>query len=271
MPDIHPTAIVGERVKLGHGVNVGPHAIIENDVTIGDRTSVGPSALIGRHTEIGADNEIGFMAHLGGEPQIVGWERADSRLVIGSHNIIREFVTVHRAKEAGDATVIGDHCYLMVTAHVAHDCRIGNHVTICNGSLVAGHVEVGDHAFISGNCVIHQFVRLGRLTMLRGLTAVGKDVLPFTMIDQTNLVRGLNTVGLRRSEITAPARREIKSAFKAIFRTTRPVTESVEQIESQPMCDEVREMIEFIRASERGICVAHTTARRGFETGGSED
>lgn len=272
MASIHPTALLGERVRLGEGVSIGPGAIVEDDVTVGDRTVIGPRAFIGRLTEMGPDNQIGFSAVVGGDPQILGWKPVDSRTVIGARNVIREFATIHRAKSAGDATVIGDDCFLMAVSHVAHDCRIGNRVVICNGSLVAGHVEVGDFAFISGNCPIHQFVRIGRLAMIRGLTAVGKDVVPFTLIDQTNTVRALNLVGLRRSAIPPASRGSIKQAYREIFRTTRPVSESLAVLESSPVCPEVREMIDFIRTSKRGICLARSSALRGVGMGeDSED
>jgi UDP-N-acetylglucosamine acyltransferase len=262
MATIHPTAIVGERVTLGSDVRVGPFAIIEDDVVIGDRCVIGARAQIGSLTEIGPDNQIGVGAVIGGDPQILGWEPVDSRTVIGSGNVIREYATVHRAKHAGDATVIGDDNFIMAVSHIAHDCQIGNRVVICNGALVAGHVTVGDRAFISGNCPIHQFVRIGRFAMIRGLTAVGKDVVPFTLIDQTNTVRSLNLVGLRRSGLPADNQRGIREAYRVIFRTTRPVSESLKTLEASPQCDEVREIIDFIRTSERGICLAHSRSKR---------
>lgn len=270
IPQIHPTAIVGQRVVLGDQVTVGPYAIIEDDVKVGDRTTIGPHAFIGRLTQIGTDNEIGLGAQVGGAPQIVGWQEVDSRVIVGNHNVIREYATIHRAKFDGVATEIGNHCYLMSTAHVAHDCKIGDHVVICNGSLVAGHVTVGDHAFISGNCPIHQFCRIGRYAMIRGLTAVGKDVVPFTLIDQTNTMRGLNTVGLRRSDISADSRKAIKAAYRAIFKSSKLMTEALAEMKGQPMCDEVREMVEFIRTSERGVCLTRSTALRGSQSESDE-
>jgi UDP-N-acetylglucosamine acyltransferase len=271
MADIHPTAILGDRVELGEGVVIGPHAIIESEVAIGPRTSVGPRAFIGRLVEIGPDCEVGLGAQIGGDPQILGWERADSQVVIGSHSVIREYVTIHRAKFAGDATVIGNHCFLMGLSHVAHDCCIGDHVVICNGTLLGGHVEVGDQAFISGNCAIHQHCRIGRLAMIQGITAASKDVAPFTTVDQLNIARGLNSVGLRRAGISTAARRELKIAFREIFRTTRPVSHSLEMIESRPMCDEVREMVEFMRATKRGVSLAARSADGGGEAEGGEE
>jgi UDP-N-acetylglucosamine acyltransferase len=260
MPDIHPTAIIGERVRLGEGVTVAAGAIIEDDVTVGDHTRIGPRSFVGRWTEVGQKNDIGFSVQLGGDPQVVGWQPVESRVVVGDGNTIREFATIHRAMEAGNETRIGNNCFLMGTAHVAHDCRVADQVVVCNGALLAGHVDVGEKAFISGNCPIHQFVRIGRMAMIRGLTAVGKDVVPFTLIDQTNTVRGLNMIGLRRSDLPADSVKQIKDAYKHIFRSGDTMAESLAALEETAPCPEVMEMIEFIRASKRGICLTHSTA-----------
>ena len=262
MADIHPTAVIGERVTLGAGVRVKAGVIIEDDVMIGERTEVGPHSFVGRLTRIGSDNRIGMCAHIGGEPQIIGWTPVDSRVVIGAGNVIREYVSIHRAKDDGGETIIGDGCYLMGSSHVGHDCRVGAEVVLANGALLAGHVEVGDNAFISGNCAIHQFVRIGRRAMIRGLTAVGKDVVPFVVVDQTNAVRSLNKIGLRRGGFAPEVVRELHQAFRTLFRSDRPLFACVEELENRPMCAEVREMIAFIHASKRGICVSHSTAVR---------
>jgi UDP-N-acetylglucosamine acyltransferase len=256
MTSIHATAIVGERVRFGDGVRIGPGVLVEDDVVIGDRTRVDARAFVGRWTEIGPDVHVGLGAQVGGDPQIVGWQPVASRLVVGAGTIIREYATLHRAKDDGAATVVGERCFLMGGAHIAHDCRLGDRVIVCNGTLIAGHVEIGDDAFVSGNCAIHQFVRLGRRTMIRGLTAVSKDVVPFTLIDQTNTVRGLNIVGLRRSGLSLTVLAAIKRAYREIFRSPRPLTETLDLLEGGAPCDEVGEMVAFIRSSRRGICSA---------------
>lgn len=256
MIDIHPTAMIGERVTLGSGVHVGPGVVIEDDVAVGDRTEFGLHSFVGRLTVIGPDNRVGMCAQLGGEPQILGWTPVDSRVVIGAGNVIREYASIHRGKERGGETIIGDGCFLMGSSHVGHDCRLGAEVVLANGALLAGHVEVGDHAFISGNCAIHQFVRIGRRVMVRGLTAVGKDVIPFAVVDQTNTLRGLNKIGLRRGGFAPEVIRELQQAYRILFRTDRPLFACIEELESRPMGAEVHEMVNFIRASRRGICVA---------------
>lgn len=266
MAVIHPNAVLGERVRLGEGVRIGPGAVIEDDVVIGDRTEIGANSFVGRLTVLGADNRVGLCAQVGGEPQVVGWTPVASRVVAGAGNTIREFVSIHRGKDEGGETVIGDRCYLMASSHVAHDCRIGNEVVLVNGALLAGHVEVGDNAFVSGNCVVHQFVRIGRRVMVRGMTALGKDVVPFVLVDQSNTVRSLNKVGLRRAGLPAAVIREMDAAFRELFRSKRPLFEALDKLEKAPMCAEVREMVDFIRASKRGVCLTYSTQVRRLQS-----
>lgn len=263
---IHPTASLGTRVRLGADVCIGAGAIVEDDVVLEDRVAVGPHAVVGRLTTVGAGSRIGLAALVGGEPQIVGWTPVDSRTVIGAGTTIREYASVHRAKSAGDSTVVGAGCYLMASSHVAHDCRLGDGVTLVNGALLAGHVEVGDHAFISGNCVVHQFVRIGRRAMVRGLTAVGKDVVPFVIIDQTNALRGLNKVGLRRAGMAPTVIKALERLFRDLFRSSRPVRDALAAIEAGPMIDEVREVVAFVRASKRGICSSYSSSARRMQS-----
>lgn len=262
---IAKTAYVGEGASLGAEVTVGPGAIIEDGAVIGPRCQIGPQAYISGFTEMGPDNRIGQAAHVGGEPQAVGWEPVASRLSLGAGNVIREYVSLHRALAEGGETRIGDRCFLMGSCHVAHDCRLGDEVVMANGALLAGHVEVGDNSFISGNCVVHQFVRIGRRVMVRGLTALGKDVVPFVLVDQSNSVRSLNKVGLRRAGFPREVIAELNQAFRTIFRSEHTVTEAVEQVSAGEPCAEVVEMLDFIRASKRGICLTFSTQVRRLE------
>lgn len=269
MADIHPSAVVGERVRLGTGVRIGPGAVVEDDVTIGDRCVIGPHAFVGRLTVMGCDNRVGLAAQVGGEPQIVGWQETDSRLRVGDGNTVREYASIHRAWKSGDETVVGDRCYLMASSHVAHDCVLGDEVILVNGALLAGHVAVGDNVFISGNCVVHQFVRIGRRVMVRGLTALGKDVVPFALVDQSNTVRMLNKIGLKRAGFPRETLRDLDRAYREIFRSERPLNQSLDVLEAAPRCAEVQEMIDFIRASERGICLWYSTQVRRLESASS--
>ena len=262
MTQIHPSAVVGMRVTLGDDVHIGPGAVIEDDVTIGARSVIGPHAVVGRYTVMGADNRVGLAAQVGGEPQIVGWQETDSRLRVGDGNTVREYVSIHRASKSGEETVIGDRCYLMASSHVAHDCRLGNEVILVNGALLAGHVTVGDNAFISGNCVVHQYVRIGRRVMVRGMTALGKDVVPFALVDQSNTVRMLNKVGLKRAGFPRETIRELDHVFREVFRSERPLNQSLATLDGTPFGPEAQEMIDFIKSSERGICLWYSTQVR---------
>jgi UDP-N-acetylglucosamine acyltransferase len=158
----------------------------------------------------------------------------------------------------------------MGSSHVGHDCRLGAEVVLANGALLAGHVEVGANAFISGNCAVHQFVRIGRRVMVRGLTAVGKDVVPFAVVDQTNTVRGLNKIGLRRGGFAPETIRDLNRAYRILFRADRPLFACVAELESRPMSAEVLEMVAFIQASKRGICMARPAPVRRFEESAGE-
>lgn len=267
---IDRTATLGVRVTLGAGVTVGPGAVIEDDAVIGARCEIGPQAFIGRYTEMGPDNRVGLAAQVGGEPQVIGWQPVASRAVLGAGNTIREYVSVHRAMKEGGETRIGDRCYLMGASHVAHDCRLGDEVIMANGALLGGHVEIGDNAFISGNCAVHQFVRIGRRVMVRGMTAVWKDVVPFVTLDQANTVRSLNNVGLRRAGFSREVMAELTAAFRAIFRSEHTVTEAVALLDAGNPCAEVREMLDFIRASKRGICLTHSTQRDRLDSRAAE-
>lgn len=269
MTDIHASAVIGERVRLGPGVRIGPGAVIEDDVSIGERSVIGPHAVVGRMTVLGAETTLHLAAHVGGEPQVVGWQPVDSRVVVGDGTTIREYVSIHRGMNEGGETVVGERCYLMASSHVAHDCRLGNGVILVNGALLAGHVTVGDDAFISGNCVVHQFVRIGRRVMVRGMTALGKDVVPFALVDQSNTVRMLNKVGLRRAGFPRDVMRELDTAFREIFRSERPLSQSLELLEAGPMCAEVREIVDFIRESRRGICLWYSTQVQRLHGDGS--
>jgi UDP-N-acetylglucosamine acyltransferase len=173
---------------------------------------------------------------------------------IGNRNVIREHAEIHRGSKAGTATVIGDDNFLMSRAHVAHNCRLGNHVIMATGAVLGGYVEVEDQVFISGNCVVHQFVRIGRLAILRGLSRTSRDVPPFCIMDYTHTVRAINGVGLRRAGFTGPQIRALQNAFSQLFRRSRHLRHALEGLEAQPCTPEVRYLIDFIRASKRGVC-----------------
>ena len=173
-------------------------------------------------------------AVLGGMPQHLHMPEFPGRLVIGDGNVIRENVTVHRAMDAEKATRIGSGCLLMVGAHVAHDCTLGDNVILTNNAMLGGHVIVGDRAYISGGVAVHQFCRVGRLAMVGGLARVRQDVPPFVTVDGgSTMIVGLNRVGLRRAGFTAEQMSELKEAYRLIYRSGLPWDEMLASLEAQ--------------------------------------
>jgi UDP-N-acetylglucosamine acyltransferase len=210
---------------------------------------------ISGRTSIGENNQIHIGVVIGHTPQHLAYKGGDSGVRIGSGNIFREYVTIHRGYHPGQETVIGDNNFLMAMSHVAHDSVVGNHVIMANGSLLAGHTHVDDNANISGNVAVHQFVRIGRLAMIGGLSKVIKDVPPFMMVDGVSLVHGLNTVGLRRAGYDVATRKQIKEAYRVLYRSGLNVPQAVERLEAEfGDVAPVQELLGFIRKSVRGIC-----------------
>ena len=255
---IHPTAVVDPRAELDSSVRVGPHATIGPNVAIGAGTEVMASVHIRGRTTIGRDCRIHMGAVVGHEPQDHAFTGGESCTVVGDRNTIREYVTIHRGTEEGSSTTIGDDNMLMALSHVAHNCRIGNRVVLCNGSLLAGYVEVGDSAVISGNVVVHQFARIGRLAMIGGGSRVARDVPPFMLLEGDSTVRSLNSVGLKRAGLPQETRVAIKAAFRALYRSggirRDGLRRLAEMAASPAACSEVRELALFVRESRRGIC-----------------
>ncbi|MHC4391786.1 MAG: acyl-ACP--UDP-N-acetylglucosamine O-acyltransferase [Planctomycetota bacterium] len=253
---IHPTAVIDECAELGEDVQIGAFVVIEGPVRIGARTQIAPYVHVLGRTAIGPDNVVYSGAVLGGLPQDKGFDPAsDTGVVIGAGNTIREHVTVHRATRDGESTRIGDGNYLMVGSHVGHDTRIGDNVTMANAALLAGHVTLEDFVVIAGGVVVHQHARVGRYAMLGGLSGVSMDVPPYMLAAGRNRVSALNSVGLRRAAaITPAARKEIKEAFRILYREGRMIGEALEEIGRRGFGPEVEHLLEFCRAAKKGIC-----------------
>ena len=254
MTRIHPTAIVDAKAQLDATVEVGPYAIIEAGTTIGAATSIGPHAWIRSGTTLGARNRIHYGAIIGHWPQDLAFTGQQSFVRIGDDNHIREYATIHRGTTPGSATTIGHRCFFMAVAHVAHNCRIGNEVIIANNTALGGYVTIEDQAFLSAQCVVHQFTRIGRLAMLSGMTGVGKDVPPYCTAALRNRVAGLNVVGLRRAGIAPAVRMEIKQAFRLLYLDGLNLRHAIARIEQIATSAEVRHLLAFLRASQRGLC-----------------
>jgi len=252
---IHPTAVIDSRAEIHEEVEIGPYVVVEGVVRIGRGTRVMVHAVIMGWTEVGENNEIHPGAVLGDAPQDKAYHGEESYLRVGDHNIFREYVQVHRGTAPGSSTSIGSHNFLMAGAHVGHNCSLGDHIVIANGALLGGYVEVGDHAFISGHCVVHQFVRVGELSLMRGLSGTSRDVPPYSIVDWQHRVRGVNVIGLKRVGFDEPRIREIKEAFRILFRKGRNLSLAIREVESNgKVSQEVAALLEFIRTSRRGVC-----------------
>lgn len=251
-PLIHRLAVIARGARLGTGVRVGPFAVIEDDTEIGDGCEISAHAVIKRHTRMGARNRVAEHAVIGGEPQDLKFEGWVSFTVIGTGNVIREGVTIHRASLEGGETRVGDGNYLMAYSHVAHECRIGNQVIIANGALVAGFVTIGDRAFVSGNVAIHQFARVGRLAMVGGLARISQDCLPFMITEGSPArARAVNTIGLKRAGVSEPDLAALKKAL-ALLRSGVPLRETMVGLEGSQSAL-VQELAQFIRDAKRGF------------------
>ncbi|MFC1807984.1 acyl-ACP--UDP-N-acetylglucosamine O-acyltransferase [Candidatus Omnitrophota bacterium] len=253
----HPTAIVSKKAKIAENVEIGPYSIIEDDVVVGSNSVVGPHVHICDGTTIGQECRIHIGAVLGDEPQDLGYKGEESYLKIGDRNRIREYATIHRGSREGSSTVIGDDNYIMGFAHIGHNCQIGNSAVICNNSLLGGYARIGDSAFLSAASLVHQFVRIGDLALLSAGARVGRDVPPYMLADKDNTIASYNIVGIKRAGLGSAVSKEIKEAFKVLYRSGLNLSSALSKLE-QTTNKEVRLIVDFIKSSERGICFSHS-------------
>ena len=270
MNNIHPSAVVGKRVQLGEENSVGPGCVIEDGAVLGSRNRLWMNVYVGPGTTLGDENQIHMGAVIGHAPQDLAFTGEPSFTKIGHRNTIREYVTIHRGTKPGSTTVLGDDNFLMANAHVAHNCQVGNNVILVNLASLTGYCIIEDGAFLSGMVGLHQFTRVGRLAMLSALSAINKDVPPYMLCGgRPAVVQGINVVGLRRAGVSAPVRQEIKQAYKLLYRSGLNVPNALEAIERACQSDEVKHLVAFVRASERGICAGISQDAEDAETGES--
>jgi UDP-N-acetylglucosamine acyltransferase len=250
---IHPTAIIDRTAEISPSAEIGALAYIGEGVVIHDRVKIGVHAIIEKNTEIGEDTEIFPSACIGCAPQDLGYKGEETYVKIGKKNVLREFVTVHRATVKGDGvTEIGDNCYLMANVHIAHDCKLGNNIIMANGASISGHVQVGDNAVFSGILGVHQFVRIGEMSMIAALSRVGKDVPAYCMVF-SDKIEGLNVVGLRRNGVSPEVRTELKRALKIFLDRSISVDEARKRIEQLTQYDEIKIFLASCGESTRGV------------------
>ena len=267
---IHPTAIIHPQAKLDPTVQVGPYAVIDAGVEVGSGCVVGPHVHLTGLTTIGAHNRFHAGCVIGDAPQDLKYKDEPTRLRIGDHNVFREHVTVNCANQVGEDTVIGSHNFLMAGSHAGHNSRIGNHVILANGALLGGHATVADRAFISGNGCVHQFVRVGTLAIMQGGCAVSRDLPPFTIAHEVNVLCGLNVVGLRRAGFPAAERLELKRLYHALFRSGKNLRAAVADARLEFTTPAAKVLLDFLAESKRGICMDAWRSPAAPEAGGED-
>jgi UDP-N-acetylglucosamine acyltransferase len=254
---IHPTAIIDPKAEVGEGVEIGPYVVVEKGVSIGAGTKIRPHVIIGEGTQIGKNCQIFQFSSIGEAPQAFAYKGEKTLLIIGDNNVIREYVTLHRATVAGGGkTVIGNNNYIMAYSHVAHDCNIGNQVVMANGATLAGHITIEDHATIGGHSAVHQFCRIGTHAFISGITGVSQDIPPYMLAAGARAkLYGLNSVGLKRHRFSGEAVKALKKAYRIIFRSGMTLENALRSVDEDPISQqqEVRHLLHFIQHSKRGI------------------
>ena len=252
--EIHPNAVVDPKAELAAGVVIGPGAVIGPDVVIGANTWIGPNAVLEGRLTLGRDNKVFPGACLGLEPQDLKYRGADTEVVIGDGNTLRECVTINRATEEGERTVVGNNNLLMAYCHLGHNCELGHNIVMSNGIQVAGHVVIEDRAVVGGCLGIHQFVHIGGMAMVGGMTRVDRDVPPYCLVEgHPGRVRGLNKVGLRRSGLAArhdgAEFKQLQEIWTLLYRSDLVIAEGLKQARQQTLLPAAEHLCQFLEAS----------------------
>ncbi|MBN2217018.1 MAG: acyl-ACP--UDP-N-acetylglucosamine O-acyltransferase [Pirellulales bacterium] len=251
---IHPSAIVSPDAQIGSHVEIGPFCVLEPGAIVGEGCVLYGHVTIKSGTTLGDRNRVFEGAVLGGYPQHVHMPDRPGNVLIGEGNTIRENVTIHRPLSEAETTVVGDHCLLMVGAHVAHDCKVGSNVIITNNAMLGGHVIVEDRAYVSGGVAVHQFCRIGTLAMVGGQSRVVKDVPPYVTVDgQSSYVVGLNQIGLRRAGYSPDQIRQLKQAYRVLYRSTLLWDDVLKKLATEFPEGPAAHLREFCANTRRGI------------------
>jgi UDP-N-acetylglucosamine acyltransferase len=252
---IHPTAIIEKGAEIDESAEIGPYCTIGKMVTIKKATRLLGHVNVEGNTEIGESCVIHPFASLGGPPQDITYRTEETLCTIGSNNVIREFVTINRGTKSSGATVVGNNNFIMASSHIAHDCRVGNNIIMANSATLAGHVHVADKAILSGLCAVHQFCSIGKFAFISGLTGVPKDIPPFVIVAGNRArLYGLNVVGLERNGFSKEEIAKLKKAYRILFRSSLSLEVSLRMVEEELNGENIAELLQFIRSSERGIC-----------------
>lgn len=253
---IHKTAVIDPKAEIDTGVEIGPYCIVNRGVRIKKGTKLTSHVIMEGNTEIGGNCTFYPFSSIGFPPQDLKYRGEPTKLIIGSDNIVREYVTIHRASVGGDeTTVVGSNNYFMAYVHIAHNCRVGNHIIMANAATLAGHVVVEDFTIIGGLAAVHQFARIGRYAMVGGLSGVVKDIPPYMIAAGSRAkLFGPNTIGLKRHGFSDQTIAAIKKAYKILFREKRSLKDAIRKVrEDFPGFPEIGHLIEFIEKNKRGI------------------
>ena len=258
MPEIHGTAIVQANAKLAADVVIGPYCCVGGDVELGSGVRLESHAIVAGRTRIGEGCHVFPFASIGHPPQDLKFAGEPSRLLIGSNNVIREYVTMNPGTKGGDmTTVVGDNCLFMIGVHIAHDCKVGNNVVMANNATLGGHVVVGDFAVLGGLAAIHQFVRIGAYAMVGGMSGVEHDVIPYGSVHGDRaFLSGLNIVGLKRRGFTRDDIHTLRTAYRLLFAQEGTLSERLEDVcQMYSLMQPVMDIVHFIRSdSSRSVC-----------------
>jgi UDP-N-acetylglucosamine acyltransferase len=254
---IHPTAIIDPAAKIHPSCKIGPYCVIGPEVELGEGCELVSHVAVQGPSKIGVDNSFFPFSSVGLAPQDISYAGEPTRLEIGDHNKIREFVTINRGTvKGGGVTRVGNHTLIMAYTHIAHDCSIGDHVIMANAATLGGHVIVEDWAMVGALCPVHQFVRIGTHSYVGGGTTITQDVLPFskTSAERNTHAFGMNSVGLERRGFTKERIRKIHHAYKVLLASRLNTSQALEKLKSEPdLGEDVEMLIRFIEASERGV------------------
>ncbi|MBI3638115.1 MAG: acyl-ACP--UDP-N-acetylglucosamine O-acyltransferase [Candidatus Rokubacteria bacterium] len=262
-PDIHPTAVVDPKARLGAGVRIGAHSVVGPEVELGDGVELGHHAILEGRVLLGPRVKVGHGTALGGDPQDLKFKSGTpSGVRVGAGTVFREYVTVHRASHADAFTEIGAGCFLMTQCHVGHDCRVGDGVILVNGVQISGHCEIGERATLGGLVGVVQFCRVGTYAYIGGCAKITRDIPPFVIADgYPARAYGVNVVGLRRAGMTPADRRALQEAYRLLYRGGLPPPRAVERIRGElPATPHVDTLLRFIETSKRGICAGARAA-----------
>lgn len=252
---IHPTAVIHPSAKIGSGCQIGPFCLVGEHVTIGNDCYLHSHVVIDGHTTLGTGNEIFPFASIGLKSQDLKWKGGLTRTEIGSHNTFRESVTINSATGDGEVTRIGDHNHILAYSHVAHNVTLGNRIIMSNVATLAGHVTVEDYAVVGGLAAVHQFCRIGKMSIIGGCSKIVQDCPPYMLVDgNPGETRTVNKVGMERNGVSEHAQAILRQAFKLLFREGLTISNALNRIQAElEMVPELQHLVHFVQTSERGI------------------